>query len=115
MEVPIWNRAFTFLATKTFPSHDQRISFFSQSHATHAARSPNFFAKETICMPQPTHAQTQTIQISVINESTVLADSDVVPVVAALQKQVTNDFGPVWGTAAQLTIVPKGNQPPSGS
>jgi hypothetical protein len=66
-------------------------------------------------MPQPTHAQTQTIQISVINESTVLADADVVPVVAALQKQVTNDFGPVWGTAAQLTIVPKGNQPPTGS
>jgi len=66
-------------------------------------------------MPQPTHAQTQTIQISVINESTVLADTDVVPVVAALQKQVTNDFGPVWGTAAQLAIVPKGTQPPSGS
>ena len=66
-------------------------------------------------MPQPTHTQTPTIQISVINESTVLADTDVVPVVAALQKQVTNDFGPVWGTAAQLNIVPKGNQPPSGS
>jgi hypothetical protein len=66
-------------------------------------------------MPQPTHAQTQTIQISVINESTVLADTDVAPVVAALQKQVTNDFSPVWGTPAQLTIVPKGNQPPTGS
>jgi hypothetical protein len=66
-------------------------------------------------MPQPTHAQTPTIQISVINESTVLADADVVPVVAALQKQVTNDFGPVWGTAAQLSIVPKGTQPPSGN
>ncbi|MGA8215195.1 MAG: hypothetical protein WB799_16485 [Candidatus Sulfotelmatobacter sp.] len=51
-------------------------------------------------MPQPTHAQTPTIQISVINGSTVLADTDVVPVVTALQKQVTNDFGPVWGTAA---------------
>jgi hypothetical protein len=51
----------------------------------------------------------------VINESTVLADTDVVPVVAALQKQVTNDFGPVWGTATQLSILPKGNQPPSGS
>ena len=46
-------------------------------------------------MPQPTHAQTQTIQISVINESTVLADADVVPVAAALQKQVINDFGPL--------------------
>jgi hypothetical protein len=66
-------------------------------------------------MPQPTHAQTPTIQISVINESTVLADTDVVPVVAALQKQVTNDFGPVWGTAGQLNIVPKGTQPPSGN
>ena len=66
-------------------------------------------------MPQPTHAQTQTIQISVINESTVLTDKDVVPVVAALQKQVTNDFAPVWGAPAQLTIVPKGNQPPNGS
>jgi hypothetical protein len=66
-------------------------------------------------MPQPTHAQTQTIQISLINESTVLADKDVVPVVAALQKQVTNDFAPVWGAPALLTIVPKSNQPPSGS
>jgi hypothetical protein len=64
-------------------------------------------------MPQPT--QTPTIQIAVINESTVLANTDVTPVVAALQKQVTNDFGPVWGTAAQLTIVPKGSQPPAGS
>jgi hypothetical protein len=66
-------------------------------------------------MPQPTHTQTPTIQISVINESTVLADADVAPVVAALQKQVTNDFGPVWGTAAQLSIIPKGAQPPAGS
>jgi hypothetical protein len=71
-------------------------------------------------MPQPTHAQTPTTQIpviniSVINESTVLADADVTPVVAALQKQVTNDFGPIWGTAAQLSIVPKGTQPPTGN
>ncbi len=66
-------------------------------------------------MPQPTHAQTPTIQISVINESTVLANADVVPVVAALQKQVSNDFRPVWGTDAELSIVPKGTQPPTGS
>jgi hypothetical protein len=66
-------------------------------------------------MPQPTHAQTSTIQISVINESTVLADADVVPAVAALQKQVTNDFRPVWGTDAELTIVPKGDQPAAGN
>src|SRR6202167_4819952 len=64
-------------------------------------------------MPQP--PQTPTIQIAVINESTVLADTDVTPVVAALQKQVTNDFRPVWGVDAELTIVAKGNQPPAGS
>ena len=71
-------------------------------------------------MPQTTHAQTLTpttpsIQISVINESTVLADTDVAPVVAALQKQVSNDFRPIWGTDATLTIVPKGTQPAGGS
>src|SRR6202522_4814749 len=65
--------------------------------------------------PSQTPPTSPTIQISVINESTVLADKDVTPVVAALQKQVTNDFGPVWGTAAQLSIVPKGTQPPTGS
>jgi len=70
-------------------------------------------------MPQTTHAQTPTIQatiqISVINESTVLADADVTPAVAALQRQVTNDFRPVWGTDAELIMVPKGTQPASGS
>lgn len=66
-------------------------------------------------MSQLTNAQTPTIQISVINESTVLADTDVVPVVAALQKQVTNDFRPIWGTDATLNIVPKGSQPTNGS
>jgi hypothetical protein len=66
-------------------------------------------------MPQLTHAQTPTIQISVINESTVLADADVVPVMAALQKQVTNDFCPVWGADAELSILTKGAQPPAGN
>ncbi len=66
-------------------------------------------------MPQTTHVQTPTIQISIINESTVLADKDVTPAVAALQKQITNDFRPAWGTDAELIIVPKGTQPTSGS
>lgn len=34
---------------------------------------------------------------------------------AALQKQVTNDFRPTWGTDTELIIVPKGTQPTSGS
>jgi hypothetical protein len=66
-------------------------------------------------MPQLKQVQTPTIQVSVINESTVLTDADVVPVVAALQKQVNNDFVPIWRTNAELTIVPKGTQPPTGS
>jgi hypothetical protein len=66
-------------------------------------------------MPQPTSIQTPTIHIAVINESTVLADAEVTPVVAALQKQVTNDFRPVWGVDAELTIVASGTPPPAGS
>jgi hypothetical protein len=34
----------------------------------------------------------------------VLADADLTPAVAALQKQVTNDFRPVRGTDAELTL-----------
>jgi len=45
----------------------------------------------------------------------VLADADVTPAVATLQKQVTNDVRPVWGTDAELTIVPKSTQPSNGS
>jgi hypothetical protein len=61
------------------------------------------------------HAQPSTIQISVINESTVLTDADIAPAVAALQKQVTNDFRPVWGVDAELTMTGKTSQPPPGS
>jgi hypothetical protein len=43
------------------------------------------------------------------------ADADVTPGVAALQKRVTNDFRPVSGTDAELTIVRKGTQPSNGS
>jgi hypothetical protein len=66
-------------------------------------------------MPQPTSIQTPTIHIAVINESTVLTDAEVTPVVAALQKQVTNDFRPVWGVDAELTIVASGTPPPAGN
>jgi hypothetical protein len=63
-------------------------------------------------MPQT--AQTP-IQISVINASTVLHDSEVVPVVAALQQQVSNDFLPPWGVDAQLSFIPNGTPPPPGT
>jgi hypothetical protein len=51
-------------------------------------------------------------QISIINASTVLSDSEIEPVVEALQQQVTNDFKPAWGIDAELSFVPLGEQPP---
>jgi len=59
--------------------------------------------------------QTSPIQISVINASTVLNDSDIRPVVQALQEQVTNDFLPAWGVDAELTFVPTGSAPPTST
>jgi len=59
--------------------------------------------------------QTAPIQISVINASTVLSDTEIRPVVNALQQQVTNDFRPAWGVDAELTFVPTGAIPPNGT
>lgn len=55
------------------------------------------------------------IQISVINASTVLNDTEIHPVVEALQQQVTKDFRPAWGVDAELSFVPSGNQPTPGT
>jgi hypothetical protein len=66
-------------------------------------------------MSQTLNAQPATTQISVINESTVVTDAEVSPVVIALQQQVTNDFRPIWGTDAVLKIIPQGTQPPAGT
>jgi hypothetical protein len=65
--------------------------------------------------PQIPNAQLATTQISVINESTVLTDTDVTPVVIALQQQVTNDFRPIWGTDAELKMIPQGTPAPAGT
>jgi hypothetical protein len=46
------------------------------------------------------------IRISVINESTVVSDAAVQMCVDALQIQVTRDFLPIWGIAAQLNFNP---------
>lgn len=64
-------------------------------------------------MANPT--STSTVQISVINASTVVADVDIIPVVEALQQQVNGDFGAVWGVNAVLSMVPSGSQPAPGS
>jgi hypothetical protein len=59
--------------------------------------------------------QVDSIQISVINATTVLADNEIQPVVDALQKQVNNEFRLAWGIDAKLTFVPNGIQPPEGT
>jgi hypothetical protein len=66
-------------------------------------------------MPQAQPPQIATIQIAVINESTVLTDAEVTPVVPALQQQVSRDFLPAWGVDAELRLIPQGQQPPAGS
>jgi hypothetical protein len=59
--------------------------------------------------------QVSRIQISVINASTVLSDAEIKPVIDALQKQVTDDFLPAWGVDAELTFIPRGEEPPPGT
>jgi|SRR5579872_4114116 len=44
-------------------------------------------------------------QIDVMNRSTVLTDDHVSPVVAALQRQVSEDFAAAWGVDADLYFV----------
>lgn len=44
--------------------------------------------------------------IVVINESTVLKDEQIIPVVAALQLQVTRDFAPIWNQDAEIIFSP---------
>ena len=50
------------------------------------------------------------IIIDIINESTVLTDSQLGKAVAAVQTQVHRDFAPVWGVDADLVLVPKGKK-----
>lgn len=54
------------------------------------------------------------IQIAVINSSTVLTDQQVQAAVPVLQKQVHEHFAPAWGIDADLTFVASGSQPPAG-
>lgn len=50
-----------------------------------------------------------TVQISIVNASTVIDDTDGAAAVAALQVQTSRDFFPVWGVNATLTYVAKGH------
>lgn len=62
-------------------------------------------------VPTPTTGVFVKTTVSIINESTKAADTDVQKWTAAWQKQVTNDFAPVWGADAELVFVPAGQKP----
>src|SRR5271170_4739472 len=49
--------------------------------------------------------------IAVVNESTVATDADIAAMVPSLQKQISNDFSPLWDLDAKLVFVPKGDKP----
>jgi hypothetical protein len=53
-------------------------------------------------------------KIAVFTVSTVVDDAQLQPVVAALQKQVSDDFAPAWGIDADLRFVPAGSKPKPG-
>jgi hypothetical protein len=53
--------------------------------------------------------------VAVINASKTLKDADVKRVVRALQRQVHEDFAPVWRIDADLTFVPSGQEEPAGA
>jgi len=53
--------------------------------------------------------------VAIVNKSTVVTDAEVQAAVAALQKQVSNDFAPVWGIDAVLIFVPTGGQVQAGA
>lgn len=55
------------------------------------------------------------IQVTLINASTVLQDSQVQAVLQALQTQVSQHFAPAWGVDADLAFVPHGATPAPGS
>jgi hypothetical protein len=55
-------------------------------------------------------------QIAVINESTAIADADVLKMLPAFQQQWNKDLEPIWGVeAATFTFVPTGEAPATGT
>jgi hypothetical protein len=54
------------------------------------------------------------IQIAILNRSSAVSDAEVDTAVAALQKQVSNDFAPVWGIDADLSFIDAQSAPQPG-
>ncbi len=49
--------------------------------------------------------------VQIVNRSTVATDQQLAPIVAALQKQVTCDFAPIWDVDARLVLIGKTQKP----
>ncbi len=62
--------------------------------------------------PTPAALPTSTPVVALYNKSTVVADSEIAAVAAALQVQVDRDFGPLWKCAAEIVAVPSIGTPP---
>ena len=52
---------------------------------------------------------TRTRTLLVVNKTTVLKDEIIQKYINAVQKQVTNDFGPIWGSYGTIKLVPESN------
>jgi hypothetical protein len=60
-------------------------------------------------------ARIANVNIAIINRSSVVSDAALIPVVAALQRQVSEHFAPVWGIDAILTFYGRDLEPPQDS
>ncbi|HEY7045454.1 MAG TPA: hypothetical protein VH419_17420 [Nocardioidaceae bacterium] len=51
--------------------------------------------------------------IAILNESTLITDDEIAPIVAAAQRAVDENFEPAWGATARLRQIPSGESPPA--
>jgi len=58
--------------------------------------------------PPPPAVVPKLITVAVVNESTVVPDITLKPIVDALQIQVSRDFAPIWGIDASVVFIPTG-------
>jgi len=54
------------------------------------------------------------VQMAVLNESDLITDAQIEPMVAAVQEFVSGTVGPRWDVAVKLTQIPKGRPAPPG-
>lgn len=83
-----------------------------RGRATNLQNLVNQFESDTALQ---ININTYMIKISILNQSTVLSDTQVQSYVPRQQMQVSRDFYPAWGIYAKLVWVPKGVTPDPNS